>query len=249
MKSMITELNYYKKRLENVIEELKTLPSGHLVRRGNLYYHAVNGRQIGITRNTELIIKLYRKKYLIKLEKDLNYDIRVISNCIKRLRLKSPQEMIHSFSNVYKGLPASHFFHPSVKPWLVEQYKTNTFPLSGQTFTSIKGIKYRSKSELLIGNELNNYNIPNRYDAEINLDNQTKYADFLIKAPYNGKLIIWEHLGALDYSGYTESMNEKLSLYRNHGFIPFKNLIYTFECDVMEIRNIQRLIEDIILKP
>ena len=249
MKSMLVELNYYRKELKAIEIELQTLPPGRLIKKGKFYAHAINGKEIGITKNPELIVMLYRKKYLLKLKKDLSYDIQAISNCIKRLRLKSPQEMINSFSPVYQGMPTSHFYHPSVKPWLAEQFNSNPYPLKGQTFTSKKGIKYRSKSELLIGNELDNYDIPSRYDAEIILGTETKYTDFLIKAPYNGKLIIWEHLGALDYSGYSESMNNKMSLYMNHGYIPFENLIYTFECDVMDIRNIQRLIEDIILRP
>ena len=249
MKSMIMELNYYRKRLDQVNKELQELPSGRLIKKGNFYAHAINGREIGITSDTELIIRLYRKKYLLKLKRDLIYDINAISRCLNRLKVTTPQEIICTLSPVYQGQPESNFHHPSVKDWIAEPYQKNTFPLKGQTYTSKKGIEFRSKTEYMIASELDSYDIPYRYDAAITLDGQTKYSDFIIKCPYNGIEIIWEHFGGLDYSGYIEKMNEKMSLYIKEGYIPFETLIYTFESDVRDIRNLQGLIEDIILKP
>ena len=57
-------------RMTNAImgkkKELLKLPTGYLVLRNGCYYHRVNGKDTGITKNKLLIRKLARKQYLEK---------------------------------------------------------------------------------------------------------------------------------------------------------------------------------------
>jgi len=249
MKSIIIELDYYRKQLKKIDEELQTLPAGRLVKRGKLYCHSIDRKEVGITYDTELIAKLSRKKYLLNLKKRLDKYVFILSQCERRLKpIAIPTEIIRSLTPTYQGQPASHFFHPSTSNWLAEHYQTNPFPPDGQTYTTENGIVVRSKSEFIIATILERYNIPYRYDAALCLGGQIKYPDFIILNPYNGKTIIWEHFGGLDFPKYKNKMNEKMVLYKNAGYVPFETLIYTFECDI-DIHNIQDLIENIILKP
>lgn len=100
----------------------------------------------------------------------------------------------------------------------------------------------------MIANLLEEYNIPYHYEIALQLGTQTKYPDFVIKNPYTGKTIIWEHFGALDQPVYEKNMNDKMQLYQKHGYKAFENLIYTFEFDMMNNQcRLKDLIEQIIL--
>ena len=249
MKSMIVELDYYEKKLITIKEEIKTLPAGHLVKRGEFYCHAINGKEVGITNNTKLIAYLSRKKYLLYLEKKVAKYISILTGCISRLKPFSiPEEIISTLPSAYQNQPFSHFFHPSASEWIEELFQTNSFPLDGQTYITEKGIEVRSKTEFIIADLLEKYCLPYRYDSALNLFGRIKYPDFIILNPFNGKIIIWEHFGGIDFPGYEKKMNEKMSLYKRAGYIPFETLIYTFECDV-DVHNFKELIENIILKP
>lgn len=100
---------------------------------------------------------------------------------------------------------------------------------------------------MLIANQLEFYNIPYRYEAAITLGHQTKYPDFIIKKPSNGKLILWEHFGAFHQPNYVQKMNEKMNLYTKYGYIPFETIIYTFELDIRIPHRLQGLIEATLL--
>jgi hypothetical protein len=89
--------------------------------------------------------------------------------------------------------------------------------------------------------------IPYQYDVALTLDKKTIYPDFTIKNPFNGKLILWEHFGALNQPSYEQRMNDKMRLYMKCGYIPFETLIDTFEFDVGNRCRLLDLIEHIIL--
>ena len=257
MEEIIVKSNNYKKILNKeqdvVNNEIEALLAGRLVRRGKLYGHVANGKEVGITKNEDLIIQLCRKKYLQIYEKQIKSSVDVLSHCIKKLEnapaIATPKEIIRSMPPAYQGLPESHFYHPSAKAWLLEPYRTNPHPLGEIYHTTPNGIDVRSKSEFGIATELERYNVPYRYECELILGGQTRYPDFIAINPFTGKEVVWEHFGIIDDHGYVGKMNKKMTLYINHGYIPFENFIYTFEFNVMDIRLLQSLIENIILKP
>jgi len=244
---MIIELKNYQKELNEINEELQTLPAGRLVKKGACYYHYTNEREIGITKNIALIRTLCRKKYLIARQKQLNHNIPIILRCISKLDDATSEELIRTLPTSYQEVPNSYFFHQSTDGWAAEPYEKNPYRPEDLIYFSNSGTPVRSKSEMLITNHLESYDIPYRYDAAITLGSQKKYPDFTIKKPSNGKLILWEHFGALGQPNYVQKMNEKMSLYIKHGYIPSETLIYTFEADIRSTRRLQGLIESIIL--
>ena len=98
----------------------------------------------------------------------------------------------------------------------------------------------------MIANLLEEHDIPYHYDAEITLATKKIYPDFVIKHPFTGENIIWEHFGALHQEGYEEKMNNKMKLYLKHGYVPFETLIYTFEFDVIGNRRLEDLVQGIL---
>lgn len=182
-------------------------------------------------------------------KKQLNNNISIISRCMSQFDDTTSKEMIRSFSPVYQGILDSYFFHPSVEHFLEKPYLKNPYQPEDWNYFSNSGVPVRSKSEVLIANQLEDYGIPYRYDAALALGKRTKYPDFTIKNPFNGKIILWEHFGALNQVDYEQKMNDKMTLYMKYGYIPLETLIYTFEFDIRNARRLQDLIEHIILQP
>jgi len=244
-------LKKLKKKLAKVNKELQKMPDGRLKRRGMFYYHIIGEKEIGITKNPRLIRKLCRKKHLLSLKKQLENNIPVISRHLGKLDETTEKEMVSALSNTYQGLPISYFLYSSaIDDWLAEPFEKNPFQLKkGEGYATETGIVFRSKSEYIIATILDSYNIPYRYEAAITLGNKTEYPDFIIMNPFTETLIIWEHFGAIHLPEYVEKMNDKMNRYMKNGYIPFKNLICTFEPDINEISRLHVLIENIILKP
>lgn len=244
---MKIRLNNYKKELDAIDAELLTLPMGRLVKRGKFYWQAIKEKEIGITNNTELIQLFCRKRYLLERKKQLKINILIISGCMSRFDNTTQEDLILSLPDAYQGLPDAYFFdHISIKAWREDSYRKNTYLNDSLNYFSKNGISVRSKSEALIANLLEEYGIPYRYDAELTLGRKIIYPDFIIKNPCNGKIIVWEHFGALDQPGYEQKMDEKMKFYLKHDYKPFDTLIYTFEFDVMNAHRLKDLVINII---
>jgi len=248
MKEMKINLQNYEKELKAIDKELSTLPSGSLVKRGIYYTHVDKGKEIGITDNTDNIRSLCRKKSILIQKKQLKNNISILAHPISKLIEDTPEEIISSLPRAYQGLPKDYFYHSEVKDWLEAPYKKNPYRKENLIFTSNNGVPVRSKSEVLIANQLEHLGIPYRYEAAFILGNKEIYPDFTIKNPYNGKIIIWEHFGALHEENYVENMYTKMKAYRDHNYRLFENIIYTFEPDVEKTQHLRDLIKRLILK-
>jgi hypothetical protein len=89
--------------------------------------------------------------------------------------------------------------------------------------------------------------IPFRYEPLMKFGQKSIYPDFMIKRPYDGKIIIWEHFGALNQPEYIQKMNEKMADYFKSDFKAFKNLIYTFEFDICPQR-LNQIIKELLIQ-
>ncbi|MCL2559600.1 MAG: hypothetical protein FWE07_03865 [Turicibacter sp.] len=254
MNDIETKLKAYNNKLKKIDEELKDLPLGLLVKRNNFYYQLVKSdssrSETGITKNEPRIRELARQKLLLSNKKQFAQATKALEQATAKATILSPIELIKSLPKAYQDLPPSYFYHSSVQEWVEAQYVKNTYKTDELRFRSNGGTMVRSKSELMIANKLEEYGIPYRYDAGMRFGDVVKYPDFTIKNPYTGEIIIWEHFGALHLEGYETAMNEKMEVYLNHGLIPFKNLIYTFEFDLKSNKQdrLKSIIENIILK-
>jgi len=254
MKSLIIKLNNYTEELEEISTELQTLPAGRLAKRGAFYYHVTNEKAIGITRNKGLIRALCRKKYLLIRKKQIDSNISIIPRDMSKFDEATPSEIIRALPPTYKELPIEYFYHPSIEDFLAKDYTKNPYKPEERKYPSKNGTMFRSKSEVFIANQLEDYKIPYHYDVnhdvKLRLNNRLIYPDFIIKSPFNGQIFIWEHFGMVHKDEYEQSMNGKMALYMKRGYTPFETIIYTFEADI-EVEDNQRLkhlIEDIVMK-
>jgi len=243
MNRWIQEIKRAKTQHDQIKKELATLPAGYLAHRGKYYSHIYQRKEIGIAIDSDLLSQLCRKRFLIEWERQLRNNLEKRNQWDER----TPNEIIRSLPKTYQQIPVEHFFHPAVKCFFKSPPLKNPYPPSSWNYVSKKGIAFRSKSELMIADILETYEIPYQYDVAIELGRVTKYPDFTLLNPFTGKVFIWEHFGALNQEGYQQGMIEKMGLYLKHGFRPYENLIYTFEADIATPGRVQELVEKVVL--
>ena len=232
-------------------KEALNLPDGmlHCVTRNGrvFFYNRYNGRRAGITGNRELVYALARKRYLALL----------ISAHEKATELSCntnslPLEKLLEYYTE-KGLTLARITCSKEQyKWMEENYRRNPVDPEQRVYQTHSGLKMRSKSEQTIGNALERNGVPYRYEPEIRIDvgwmedvsapYKTYYPDFVILTA-DGTEIIWEHLGRVDLKAYRDHNMEKISAYREGMGIDERQLILTFENDLRDLENIDRIVE------
>lgn len=212
-------------------KELAHLPEGNLVIRNGCYYHRIDGKDVGISKDHNLIEQLARKRYLQMEIPIMEKNLSMISEFNTKYETLNPEKIIEKMPKAYQKLPKRYFFgtdeinaHQSENPYKREQliYKTNS------------GVYMRTKSEVIIGNFLESHGIKYLYEAKFLLRGRWVYPDFLIENQNDYTIIPLEHLGMIGDPGYEKHNKKKLKDYIDDNYFPGHNLICTYEQDIME---------------
>lgn len=111
--------------------------------------------------------------------------------------------------------------------YAVREEKDSVPYVEGLIHQTIKKKFVRSKSEVIIANELHHKDIDFQYEEPLRFkDNTMCLPDFTFESD-SGEKIIWEHLGMLKLPNYRKRWEEKLKLYGENDFILGKNLFTT----------------------
>ncbi|NBI64597.1 hypothetical protein D3Z38_16505 [Clostridiales bacterium] len=136
-----------------------------------------------------------------------------------------------------------------IKTWVAQNERYNTKNIQHKVFMTKGGISVRSKSELFIADALELYHIPYKYDTVMALGERSVSPDFKILRPYDKKIILWEHYGLVNNESYLSDSERKRRTYKEHGFVPWDNLIETYDQKngSIDIRTIDTLIQGFLL--
>lgn len=116
--------------------------------------------------------------------------------------------------------------------------------------TKDPNLMVRSKSEVIIANELISANLKFKYEEVFNRDGHQCLPDFMF-VDLSDEIVIWEHLGMLDVPEYKASWEKKLKFYNSIGFVEGKNLFTTYDhengsIDSTEIMDVIKQIKDLV---
>ena len=139
-----------------------------------------------------------------------------------------------------------------LKKWENVQYEGKPFPDGYPEYLTSRDERVRSKSEIVIANELANNGILYRYEFPLELAGfGTVYPDFTILNTKTREEIIWEHFGRMDDPEYADIAIRKKALYNLNGYSQRNRLIITEETNntPLNIRLIRKLIRDYGLLP
>ena len=129
--------------------------------------------------------------------------------------------------------------------WLTKPYTPKGFRQDDTTaYYTRKGLRVRSKSELLIADLLDSLGIPYKYECPLVLGGATIYPDFTILDVNRRCEVYLEHCGMLGNEAYAAEFIKRINIYEENGIYPGERLILTFESagQPLNTRNLQKLI-------
>ena len=139
----------------------------------------------------------------------------------------SIETIIDSLSESRKRLIEPVFMSDEeyIREWVSRPYEHMGFDEDSDELYSTSGTRVRSKSEVIIANMLEQYNVPYKYEYPLLLSgSHLVRPDFTCLNVKKRLVIIWEHLGMMDNPDYADKNIRKLSLYEKSGYIVGKNM-------------------------
>ncbi|MBR3301946.1 MAG: hypothetical protein IKI73_04720 [Firmicutes bacterium] len=185
-----------------------------------------------ITGDRETQVKLARRSVLENELRSLGSQRSILEQTITNLEQIEETDRkrfaIESFGWLSNAEIDACCFPKSSDTWELGPYeKLNYRPEELRHITS-RGLRVRSKSELLIAEALYRYDLPFRYEQVYRAGSVSISADLTIRRA-DGKVFIWEHEGLINKRVYVEWQRKKAELYASVGFYPWDNLIVTYD--------------------
>lgn len=221
-----------------------------------LYVYEENGKRKRrvINEKQDLLAALCRKRYLEEelglISRDINSLKRFISTYIQ----PTPETIISRLPDKYRNLPDKYFFNPHQvqgttpqekrdqdqdqeqsatyrlrQRWATEPYDQSTHKQEQKVQLTSRGLKVRTKSEVVIAEMLDAAGIFYRYEQMIYIEDFSFAPDFTILTDRG--TIYWEHAGMIHDEEYCNHHKWKLSMYEKAGIVPWKNLIVTYDTE------------------
>lgn len=249
----IRELVRRRIRLESIITEvekrLKSAPEGyvHIIRHGNKkqFYHRTdpkdnNGVYMPVSEH-EKAKALVQKKYDQEVLKYARQQVEVIDHFLQKY---DPDILKAVFENM--GELRKEFILPIEMPddmfaamWQNQEYEHKGFIDGAAEHYTMKNERVRSKSEVMIANELVYYGFLYHYEFPLVILGHTIHPDFTILRMSDRKTIYWEHFGMMDDPEYRNSALSRIREYEEAGIFPGDRLIITMETLKMPLNRTQ----------
>lgn len=265
MEDYLRVMLYYFSSIEkNYNIQLRNCPDGNLIahkRDGKYNYFQVtrqDGEYIrrGITTNKKLIQALCRKKYMEARLEAASHNIKILEKAADSLLSVEYDEIMKSLPAAYRTLPWEYFNGDSSQAdgaktdtWSSQPYRQSTYMPQHKRHTTSRGLKVRSKSELLIAEKLSEHGILFRYEQILEIGGIEYAPDFTILRP-DGQQIYWEHCGLTSNTRYMSHHWQKMQAYSEAGILPWKNLIVTYDDEdgILDMAAVESEIKNKVMK-
>ena len=233
--------SYLKKRIEYLEKRQKVLPHASLkyLVRGNSvsFYKRTLGKNSKLYflphKNKNEIINVSNATYIKKVLPKLKQNLHAAEKFLSYHSGLEESDMVSNMPDFINRLNANIFlYRPGyITEWQSQPYIRNPYKPEGLIHDTARGEKVRSKSEVIIADELFEHTLPYKPEHPLQLkkSGRTIYPDFLILHPETLKEIIWEHFGMMDNPDYAREAYKKINAYANEGYFIGESLICTFE--------------------
>lgn len=167
-------------------------------------------------------------------------DAKLIADLKKSYKDVSAQEVISLMQEKYPRLDrqdimiaVSELEDADKEPsqWALTKYIQSDYKPEEKIHTTSRGLKVRSKSELIICEIFYKYGIEFRYEEVIYINGKRLEPDFIIRRRSDGKIFYWEHCGMMELPKYRKRYYEKRDLYEFCDIVPWDNMIFTYDKD------------------
>lgn len=231
---------------------LAALPQGKLqlvTVKGKKYYRRLDsGAYIYVGKSDRSDIQqLQHRKYWEMMLKNVRVNQKLIKDYLQYQRSTDPAEVMACLPKTYQCEIGSIFPEAEdFERWAAAPYdKSNARPEKLRHKT-LKGDLVRSKSEALIANMLYDQRIPYHYEENLALKQELIAPDFKIAVRTEKRFKLLEHCGMVGDEFYRERFKRKLTLYLLNGYIPWRDVFFTFDDTdgAIDTEAIQQMIEN-----
>ncbi|MBR6700794.1 MAG: hypothetical protein IKL72_03595 [Firmicutes bacterium] len=266
---IINEMERYRKILQEDMEEVKLLSTDGIttkVIKNELYFYKreydpkTNKRKYRCLGNVKSLDEAYICEILRR--DHLNERIKVNKKNLELLTKIVPLLKKEGYGKIYSRVSkAAKFSYATKQDHSIERYKgrevealiwlsknndTVTFRNDELLHMTARGLRVRSKSELLIASALEERRLLFKYEPEIKGGSNSVFRpDFVVLRPGDMKEIYWEHFGLMNDPEYEKKAMEKLIKYQKMGYCLWDNLIISFDSDKgsFNMQSINRIID------
>lgn len=228
---LVQDFLRYQKMLHALQTKLAKLPKGKITYRtlrGKTYCH-LQFRDKDSVHNQPIA-----KEELEQIQQALQQRIELQNE------IKSLQQTLKTLEKTFPQLPT-----------LSATLPIENAPNPNKPYRTAKGDYVRSKSELIIANELFANQIDYQYEKPLSFEGfrYDFYPDFTIYTPQQNQVVYWEHCGLMTDVSYRERWERKKKAYEKNGIADWrKNLIITYESESgdLNLELIDQIIADLL---
>ena len=211
---------------------LRVSSSSHGIR----YYHRLNKEKNSGTyiRKSQMSIarELARKDYLRMILKAARSEQLLLKEMEGKMPNPRMEDVYKTLSKERRDLTESMFPDDEeyAAKWQQQEYERKPFADGAPEYYTDRGERVRSKSEILLANQMSRMEIPYHYERPLVLaDGLVIHPDFTVLHKKRRKELYLEHFGMMDDPDYCERAVERIHLYEKNGFFPGRDLVLTFE--------------------
>ena len=253
--SVATDLKLYEDLRKRLKEALRDLPTGRL------YYKQCNGRR------RPFVMEDGKEKYLsqkclprimgLQKRRDIEEAIKCIDSNVSLLKELVGLKDLDSFLPQFIGIPDT-FDSTGRKARteiaaLIDRWATISTgtPLYEGKYVSSDRTHVKSRAELILYEFFLSLDLTPLYERPLLIDGETWYPDFSFLRESDGELVIWEHFGMMNDPQYRNTALYKLDRYAASGFLPFRNLVITYDYgnDNIDLIHVRLLLKSLRLIP
>lgn len=192
----------------------------------------VNRRNVYVSKNSDLARRLAAKAFYEKSIERGENNARQLESLLKNKDLLRTEAVDLLPQDIISLLPPDIVGDNFLDAWIYDKSNAEVLDRYSEDkkYAAADGTLMRSKSEVIIANELIRRGIPFIYEKKIVLpDGNMVHPDFTVPDAFGEREIIIEHFGMMGEQDYADNTIRKINMYYRNGFLPGDNFFAFFE--------------------